>query len=272
MRATIFLFLLLLGTAASARAQDFPAIPDSDRVLSQLEVKNFWINRLPEPAQPSRGEPSYQTLVVLYFQKVGERHRLIQAIRAGRHDRLARIAALRHNIQAYLLKGDAASASKLSAELAAIEAPILRQEKERADAERLERLIAANERLAAAIENNGGGLPDKDKADAQDAAIVPFERVGDTRRRRTYVTPYYVSPYYGDISFYRQPLIVHQRHHHTPGVSQRLTTNTNRGTTVHVHPSSGHPSRVTRPAVATPRQPQVRPVQAPKQPQVRPAR
>lgn len=292
MRATFFL-LALLVTAATARAQNFPQIPESQRVLSLLEVKNYWVNRLPRPTEPGRLDRGYKTLIVEYHQRVGERHRLIQAIQAGTYDRLAKVVMLRHNIQAFRLKGDDASAAELAAELAAIEAVVLREEQKRADADRLERLIAATERLVAAIENNGGNIPPE--AQPMVDEIIPFERDRDGNRD-------IITHLRDEIALYRQPIIVHQRHHHTPGVSRHITSNrgtTGHGTTVQVRPSispsqgTSHRSKTgtstSQPQVrtVTPRQPQVRqqpvrqqpvrqqpvrPVPAPRQPQVRPAR
>lgn len=275
MRTNILLLTLLaVAIPGAVRAQTFPQIPDSERILSQLEVKNFWVNRMPEPQEPGRLARGYDHLIVQYHQQVGERHRLIQAIRAGVHDRLAEVVKLRHNIRAYQLQGEELKAAPLKAELAKIEAVVQQEEDERANADRLERLIAATERLAAAIENNGGNLP----ADAEQmvAEIIPFERDRDDRRDLfTHLRE--------EIALCQQPIIVHRRLGRSvaPAIDHR-----HGGTTSHIVPSTGgtriRPSAPTggspailphpRPTTIMPRQPQVRPVPAPRQPQVRPAR
>ena len=269
MRATISL-LILLATATVAQAGQFPEIPESERVLSQQEVKNYWANRMPQPDEPSRLDRGYQSLIIHYHQQVGERHRLIKAIRAGKHDRLAKTVMLRHNIQAYVLKGDDAQVAKLGTELAEIEAVVQREEKERTNQDRLERLIAATERLAAAIENNGGQAPDD--AGEMVAEIVPFERDRDGGRDLVYHV-------YQEIATCRLPIIALPRIHHRHGPKAvHRRTGTSIGTGVHgstnIYPSTkrGVTRSSTRSTFGTSRQPQVRSVPAPRQPQVRQAR
>ena len=275
MRA-LFSLLLVSLTAAAASAATFPEIPASQRILSQQEVKNYWVNKMPTPAEPSRLARSYKTLIVNYHKQVGERHRLIQAIRAGKHDRLAKIVMLRHNIKAYTSMGKHAKAAALNNELIALETALAREAKERANADRLERLIAATERLAAAIENNGGVVP----ANAEQivAEIVPFERDRNDRRD-------IIAHLHHEIALCRQPIIVHPRHgtnphhHHTPGVSQRTSTRPRINKPITVRPSIGTAHRPSNPTRTTTvphqpqvRQPQVRQVPAPRQPQIKPAK
>ena len=285
MRALVLCFSLMIVTATilipSAPAQELPEIPDSLRILSIQEVKNYWVNRMPEPREPSRLKRGYGGLIVDYHRQVGERYRLIQAIRAGEYDGYARIIMLRHNLQVYLLKGDDAQVTALDAELAELEAAAQREEAERANQDRLERLIAATERLAAAIENNGGQVP----AGADE--IIPFERdQDDDRSLLTYL--------YDEIAICRQPLVIPYQHgqdhpaHPYPEEDPR--GGDGRGNLQprqfqELRPQVVSPSQPgsepipprsqpqVRPAPSPmPSQPQVRPVPAPLQPQVRPAR
>jgi hypothetical protein len=286
----------------AACALELPEIPDSARVLSVEEVKNYWVNKLPEPREPTLLKRDYQSLIVDYHRQVGERHRLIQAIRAGEYDDFAKIVMLWHNIQAYLLRGEDAKAEALSAELEELEAIAQREEAERANEDRLERLIAATERLAAAIENNGGIVPDGVDE------LIPFERdADDDRSLLTYL--------YDEIAICRQPVIVH--YDRGQGRPDRPGGDDGSGS---VHPPNSYPEGDPRGAAAReaqaklhprpsldlvppvvlpnppgsepiptrpqpqsrparapapsplPSQPAVRPVRAPAQPQVRPAR
>ena len=291
MRAFLFSFLFMAAAAviSPAGAQDLPEIPDSLRILSVQEVKNYWVNRMPEAREPSSLARDYKRLIVEYHRQIGERHRLIQAIRAGRYDEYARIVMLRHNLQAYLLRGDDAQVAAVGAELDELEALARREEAEAANADRLERLIAATERLAAAIENNGGIVP----AGAEE--IVPFDRDEyDDRSLMTYL--------YDEIAICRQPLVIHHlpghnRPHHphhpdggtahggrpigVPEVAVPLSPSTRPAPVVTTpDPPRSRPTPVrVRPQVSPgpkpgrlPSQPQVRPVRAPMQPRVPQAR
>jgi hypothetical protein len=242
MRARPLLLLLLLTalTAFPARAVTLPEVPDSLRILTRQEVKNYWVNQLPEPVEPSSLARGYQDLMVTYRHEVGERQQLILAIRVGKYEQRAEIVRLRHNILAYHRKGDDDKVFEFGEELAKLEAAEAQQAAQSAQADRLERLIAATERLAAAIEENGGALP----ADADE--IIPFERDRDDRRDvATYL--------YEEIAICNRPFIT--RYHHRYGS--------------HVVPARPHhvgrPITQPRPSVF-PQQPQV------SQPQVRPVR
>ena len=299
MRALVLCLSLLVAIATipipSAPAQELPEIPDSLRILSIQEVKNYWVNMMPEPLEPSRLKRGYDSLIVEYHRQVGERHRLIQEIRAGEYDGYAQIIMLRHNLQAYLLRGDDAQVVALDAELAELEAAARREEAERANQDRLERLIAATERLAAAIENNGGQVP----AGADE--IIPFERDQDDERSLlTYL--------YDEIAICRQPLVVPYQHGHGSPDRAHVEDGHRQDHPANPYPEEdprGHDGRGNRqprqfqelsPQVVSPSQPgpgsipprsqpqvrpvpspvpsqpQVRPVPAPMQPQVRPAR
>ena len=288
MRALYLSIILVVAAVmiSPARALSLPEIPDSLRILSTQEVKNYWVNKMPEPREPSRLAREYHTLIVEYHREVGERHRLIQEIRAGRYDGYARIIMLRHNLQAYLLMGDDVQVAAVRTELEELEAIAQREEAEAARADRLERLIAATERLAAAIENNGGVIP------AGVDGIVPFDRDEyDDRPLMTYL--------YDEIAICRQPVIIHHdsvdhRPHHPDGVAghggrrERApavvipytpgTRPTPGGVVTDPPRSRPNPVR-THPQVRPgpkpspmPSQPQVRPARAPVQPQVRQAR
>jgi hypothetical protein len=154
--SSIPFFLLVFLFAASAWAQDLPTIPDSDRILTQDEVKNFWINSLPVAQEPSRLARNYKGLIEAYHEQIRSRQSFIAMIQSGEYDLQARIAMLRHNVATYRLKGAEEKAAALEERLEDLEIVAQQQEKERANVERQERLIAATERLAAAIEKNGG--------------------------------------------------------------------------------------------------------------------
>ena len=298
MRAIILTLLLSAAIVFQSSAVELPEIPKSERVLSLQEVKNFWVNKLPSPKEPSRLDRDYHKLIVSHHQQVGERHRLIQAIKAGKYDQLAKIVMLEHNITAYMLKKDNAKVTELSAELNQLTAAAQAEAEKRAEADRIERLIAATNRLAAAIENNGGFIPDDAHALADD--IVPFDRIGDDH--------YGIVTYlHNQIGYCPQPLILHHgTYGHGHGHGHKKAK---KSTPAYVHPPNSYPKGDPRgkkakenypynrpsytppkptfpqrpgttplpakrqPSVrvtpATPRQPQVRPAPAPRQPQVR---
>ena len=296
MRASLFLsvagFIAALLTTPAAAA-DMPEIPNSYRVITVEQVKNYWIAKLPRALQPSRLSRNYAQENSLYHQRVGERHRLIREIRAGRHDYQAKVVMLRHNIVAWRLRGDNDKVLELGEELEALEkAEAAKRQEQRArrvggdaEAERLERLIAATERLAAAIEENGGAIPDEAEEMVQE--IVPFERNRDRGRhdRRAII-----AHLHAEIERCRQPIIVHDSHSHGRGHSH---TSSHRGSS-HRHDQQSHttPSRPSRsqqqskpsgrsqfvpvpaarpapaPAPVQVKQPQTPAFRAPKQPQV----
>ncbi|MFT5857006.1 MAG: hypothetical protein ACI8XO_004264 [Verrucomicrobiales bacterium] len=260
---SILLLLLPAFFLLNASAQSLPEIPHSQRVISLEEVKNYWVNHLPEPREPSRLAREYYRLNVQYHQQVGARHRLIQAISAGKQDAYAKLVMLRHNVVAYRLKGQDDQVLALSEELEKLEAIVAKEKAENEQAERLERLIAATERLAAAIEKNGANLPQ----DAQQIVeeIVPFER--DRNDHRSVITHLH-----DEIAICNQyPIIIHRRptsQPYCPPVHWPVATPVCETPTIVIRPS--------RPSIH-PRQPQVRPVIAPRQPsvpqpRVRPAR
>ena len=156
---SIPIFLLMLLFANSAWAQDLPAIPDSDRILTQDEVKYFWINSLPVPQEPSRLARNYKGLMEAYYEQIRSRKAIIASIQSGEFDLLARIVMLRHNRTTYQLRGDREKAAALQERLDDLELVARQEEKNRAEADRQERLIAATTRLAEAIEKNGGVAP-----------------------------------------------------------------------------------------------------------------
>ena len=308
MRAKSLLLLLLVSVAANlttVSAQNFPHVPDNLQILDINQVKNYWVNMTPEPREPNLLNRDRASLMVAYPRQVGERHRFIQAIRAGTHDRLARLVMLRHNIQTYLLKGNDEMVAKLRAELAELEAEIAAEEevaaaarREQEEADRIERLIAATNRLAAALENNNGALPRDLVQEVHE--IVPFEEDCDI-----------VPNIHRDIIGHRLPIIIdhgHGHNVHVHGNNQHVRPNRVQQRRVDKLPQTttpprrspaqgGHrtPSRVqpTQPRVSQPRttqpstkqpsvrQPSVRqpsvktpsvPQQTVRQPSVRPAR
>jgi len=298
MRSSLLLILFTAAGLSAASAQNFPHVPDNLRILDVNQVKNYWTNMTPEPREPNLLNRDHGSLMVDYHRKVGERHRFLQSIAAGKHDRQARLVMLRHNIQTYMLRGDDENVKKLRAELAALEAEIAAEQavvaeaqREQDEVDRIERLIAATNRLAAALENNGGNLPRELVQEVQE--IVPFEEdcdiVPNIRR---------------DIIGHRVPIIIDDgRHIHIPDnrpqhARPRVQPNPREGKKIRppsVHQPSRaparsqprtNPSRPSQPAVRQPQvqQPNVRPAQpaakqqpAPRQPQVqqqkvRPAR
>ena len=147
MRAILLTLFFVAVLAIPGRA-DMPLIPNSARIITLEEVKNYWVNRLPVPTQPSRLMRDHHKLIVHYHKEIGERHRLVQAIRAGKHDEEAKIVMLEHNIYAYLLKHDDAKVAELTAELGKLQAVAKREREKRAEADRIERLDAGRRATA----------------------------------------------------------------------------------------------------------------------------
>ncbi len=112
--------LLLLFTALGLlplAASDFPAIPDSTRILSREEVKNFWVNHLrrrPLPPRPNGLHPERQRA---WDQAIAQRRSRIRAIRNGHHDTRAQLVRLEHNAEAWDRLGLPEQAKEVEARL-----------------------------------------------------------------------------------------------------------------------------------------------------------
>ena len=273
----LFLLLSVFLITSQAGAMVLPEIPNSPRILTTEEVKNFWVNRMPVPSAPSQLRSDYARANVGYHRQIGERHRLVQEIRAGRLDKEAKMAMLRHNIVAYRMHGKNDELLALSAELDTLERAELKDQQQMelerqaemprltdAEADRLERLIAATERLAEAIENNGGVVPDN--ADDMVNEIIPFER---DRDRGVSL----ISSLHREIGFFGSPIYFGQpffnghrdRRFSGKGISRPIQAEQVRGSD---GVQRAQPARDSRRGVANPRQPQVQQPQV-QQPQVR---
>ena len=108
---------LFLSALAPLTAAEFPCVPGSDRVLSTLEVKNFWVNHLqnqPLASKPTRLHPEQEES---RQREISRRQGLIQAIRSGQHDIAARLVCLSHNVEAWTRQGDEAKAFEAERQL-----------------------------------------------------------------------------------------------------------------------------------------------------------
>lgn len=89
---------LFLSALAPLVAADFPVVPRSSEVLTTAGIKAWWLQRLGCAVAPHR-------------------RRLVEEIRAGRHDTAARLVCLSHNVDAWTRLGcpdkAAAAESKL---------------------------------------------------------------------------------------------------------------------------------------------------------------
>ena len=106
-----FLFVLLHASAfAGPAAVVMPAIPDSGRILTLENVKNFWANSLllsPLPPEPGGLHPAGK----LEWNALVERRRtLFYEIKAGSRNIEARLAQLTHNAHTHRQLGRTAEA------------------------------------------------------------------------------------------------------------------------------------------------------------------
>lgn len=138
-RFWLFLGALSLFASELVLAQLAP-IPESDRVLTQEEVKNYWINQIrnaPLGSRPLGLEPEKQKE---WDSKVRGRKRQIAEIRGGGYDNQARLAQLKHNTVAWQRLGDSEKSGKAKQELMELEVHLaqlakLKAEKKRAEEE-----------------------------------------------------------------------------------------------------------------------------------------
>ncbi|MES2922520.1 MAG: hypothetical protein V4819_13285 [Verrucomicrobiota bacterium] len=121
--------LLAIGlSCVSPGAQDLPAIPPSDRILTTESVKNFWLNTLqqqPVPAKPTGLHPEQQAA---WQQDLDSRASLIRAIRNGDRNTDAKLAELRHNATAWRQQGNGKDADAAEAKLREIQEHLARLE------------------------------------------------------------------------------------------------------------------------------------------------
>ena len=98
--------LLSLCACLPLAAESLPRLPASDRVLTEAEVKNFWLNTIrqrPVPPTPSRLYPEHRQR---RQHLIEERADLMHAIRGGSYDIEARLACLQHNVAAWKARGN----------------------------------------------------------------------------------------------------------------------------------------------------------------------
>lgn len=112
-RRVVPLFLSALSPLAAA---NFPVVPRSERVLSEEDVKDFWITRLrsmpfPPPASGElEGESERE-------RELARRKALTREIREGLHDVAARLVSLSHNVEVWSRRGDEHAAARTEATL-----------------------------------------------------------------------------------------------------------------------------------------------------------
>lgn len=94
-----------------------PKIPQSERILTFQEVKNFWMNEIIHASFPREPSGLYPREQAEWRNALRARNEKLRDIRCGLFDEEARIAQLRHNSHAWRLKGHEQQANLLDAEL-----------------------------------------------------------------------------------------------------------------------------------------------------------
>lgn len=148
------LWFILGGALAAA---GLPAIPDSERVVTRQEVKNYWIHHIrhaPVASRPLGLEPEKQRA---WDARMAARQARIRAILAGNHDLDARHAQLQHNLEAWRLQENAEEVAKVEAELQRLREHLARMAALKAEKERSERATEA-ERRARHLEQENRSL------------------------------------------------------------------------------------------------------------------
>lgn len=108
---------LFLSALSPLTAADFPVVPRSERLLTEADVKDFWIDRLQSmPPLPDRMAASPDAEIAEKAE-IARRDGLIEEIREGRHDVAARLVCLSHNVEAWSRQGNAGEAEKAEAGL-----------------------------------------------------------------------------------------------------------------------------------------------------------
>lgn len=139
--------LLLVLASGWGRAESLPVLPPSTRVLSQQEVKNFWINTLRRKAVPDKPSSLRPGELAAWKGMIRRRGSLILAIRNGEHDTPARLVQLRHNIRAWREQGADAEALAVEAELQKLEEHLSRMRTLAAQRDAAEAQVDAAESL-----------------------------------------------------------------------------------------------------------------------------
>lgn len=100
---------LFLSALSPLAAANFPVVPRSERVLSEEDVKDFWITRLRSmpfpPPEPGELEGESE-------RELARRKALTQEIREGLHDVAARLVSLNHNVEAWIRRGNLDEAAR----------------------------------------------------------------------------------------------------------------------------------------------------------------
>lgn len=113
--------LFLVLACGWGRAESLPVLPPSTRVLTQQEVKNFWINTLRRKAVPDKPSSLRPGELSSWRAMIRRRGSLILAVRNGDYDTPARLVQLRHNIRAWREQGAEEEALAVEAELQKLE-------------------------------------------------------------------------------------------------------------------------------------------------------
>jgi hypothetical protein len=130
-------------------AESLPELPASDRVLTEAEVKNFWVNTIrnrPVPAMPTRLYPEKQAR---WRSLIEERRNVMEAIRGGSYDTEARMACLDHNVEAWKLRGDPAQAWEAEKQLIRLREHLAKLDTLRAQKDAAEKVSAMASHVSA---------------------------------------------------------------------------------------------------------------------------
>ncbi|MEP4076817.1 hypothetical protein [Haloferula sp.] len=103
---TIFRFLSLLLLVCSLHGAELPAIPESNRVLTSDEVKNYWLNAIPKMELPAKGNGLHPEQQAKRERKIEQRKTLMREIKSGKYDVDAKLASLSHNVVAHTQLGE----------------------------------------------------------------------------------------------------------------------------------------------------------------------
>lgn len=140
---------LFLSALAPLTAADFPTVPASDRVLSTLEVKDFWVSRLSSQALVPKPTRLYPEKEQVRQREIARRQNLIEAIRAGHHDLAARLVCLSHNVEAWTRLGEDSRAYEAERQLLMVREHVARIATLEAQREAAVKLGAAADRVGA---------------------------------------------------------------------------------------------------------------------------
>lgn len=150
MKQALSFIVILLAAALSCgllTAQNLPAIPPSERILTTESVRNFWINTLqqqPVPAKPTGLHPEKQAA---WQRDLDSRESLIKGIRNGDRNIDAKLAQLRHNAAAWRKQGNETEADAAETKLREIQEHLARLETLEIQRKAAQSQIDAAERL-----------------------------------------------------------------------------------------------------------------------------